>query len=83
MALLVPQLFVLELSSTYYVPYRKERNRKTLARGKFYSRYNHWREKLLESGSSINCRGLKRKIIDTSAPVRFGKFQDIFKIGWC
>ncbi|KAH0549664.1 hypothetical protein KQX54_011962 [Cotesia glomerata] len=68
LALLIPGVFVLELCDTYYVPYSREKSKKTSARGKFHTRYNHWRDILIKSGSTPNCRALKRKIIDESAP---------------
>ncbi|KAG8038391.1 hypothetical protein G9C98_006718, partial [Cotesia typhae] len=58
------------------------KKQKILARGKFHTRYNHWKDILIQSGSTPNCRGLKRKIIDESAPVRLGRCLDIFEIDY-
>lgn len=81
LASLVPLIFTLELPTTYYVPYCRDGTKRILARGKFYNRYNHWRDLLIQFGSVKPCRGLKRKIVDQSTPVRLGKYQNIFDIG--
>ncbi|XP_074111648.1 uncharacterized protein LOC141535594 [Cotesia typhae] len=77
---LIVKLFPTEIIATYYVPYSRVGKKKILARGKLQVRYTHYRDYLLLSGASRNLRGIKRKAVDESTPVRIGTTAEIFKI---
>ncbi|XP_014298884.1 uncharacterized protein LOC103572875 isoform X2 [Microplitis demolitor] len=82
LAILISKTFTSEILATYYIPYSREGNKKALAREKLHLRYNHYRDILLQSGATKNCRGLKHKVIDNSTLVRLGRFEDLFTIDY-